>query len=40
LEKLRDQVDRAQEDPGDLTEEETLTAKGAIEAAEMALSAA
>lgn len=33
-------MDRAQEDPGDLTEEETLTAKGAIEAAEMALSAA
>jgi len=39
LEKLRDQVERAQENPGPGTEDETAKAKGAIEEAEVALSA-
>ncbi|OBT75949.1 hypothetical protein VF21_05808 [Pseudogymnoascus sp. 05NY08] len=37
LEKLRDQVEKALENPGDKTEEEVVKAKSAIESAEKAL---
>ncbi|KFY64075.1 hypothetical protein V496_03508 [Pseudogymnoascus sp. VKM F-4515 (FW-2607)] len=40
LEKLRDQVEKALENPGEKTEEEVVKAKSAIEGAEAALKAA
>lgn len=40
LEKLRDQIEKALENPGEKTEEEVVKAKSAIEGAEAALKAA